>query len=362
VGISARLRVFARKRIAPCRCQATLWHAHAECLVESEADNAGPGRTTVQCAATSHDLSSLEDMSRLPAPQMLIRGLLLAALGGAAKVGNAEADRAPATVCGSSDGHTVIAGDAEAEVYRLREHTLAAATYEYRGCIYGSRRSVRLGRELLLCDPSGCFMVNHVTLAGTTVAYETFFTSSFSPMESKWRVAVVNLRSGCVLHRVPTGITSPPSKEFCRRRPGDGYRSKARWRGGMDSRYGAEQKSIPSSCARPDRRKGTCGRFQHCARLAGTCERHAVLDARRKAEFSKVELRQDRESPRKVVCCACVDRPAGHGRRQPSGCSQWGAAICGSRGAISWSRETDQAEERTQSNNRPIDRNVGRFD
>lgn len=150
----------------------------------------------------------------MPATRTLVLSLLLIALGGTAKVGNAEADRARAKICGSSDGHTVIARDAEAEVYRLREHTLAAAKDEYRGCVYGSKRSFRLGRELLLCDPSGCFMVDHVVLAGTTVAYEMFLTSSFSLVESEWRVAVVDLRSGRVLHKVPTGVTSPPNKEF----------------------------------------------------------------------------------------------------------------------------------------------------
>jgi hypothetical protein len=135
--------------------------------------------------------------------------VLLVAVG----AGRAEAYRGPVLVCGSSAGHTVIARDTQAEVYRLRERTSHAATYEYRGCIYGSRRSFQLGLEAVSCGPSGCFGIKQVTLAGTTVAYETYSSSvegSGEVFKSEWYVIVLDLRTGRVLHKVPTGISRHP--------------------------------------------------------------------------------------------------------------------------------------------------------
>jgi hypothetical protein len=138
---------------------------------------------------------------------------MLVVLLGAVGAGQAGAYRGPVSVCGSSAGHTVIARDTEAEVYRLRERTFHAATYEYRGCVYGSKRSFRLGLEAVSCGPSGCFTVKHVTLAGTTVAYETFVSSvagNGEVFQSEWYVFVLDLRSGRVLHKVPTGESRHP--------------------------------------------------------------------------------------------------------------------------------------------------------
>jgi hypothetical protein len=137
--------------------------------------------------------------------------VLLAAVG----AGRAGAYRGPVSVCGSSAGHTVISRNTQAEVYRLRERTIDAATYEYRGCVYGSKRSFRLGLEAVSCSPYGCFEVNHVTLAGTTVAYETEQSRGIGETESsEWQVVVVDLRAGRVLHKVPTGVTYPPNPNF----------------------------------------------------------------------------------------------------------------------------------------------------
>jgi hypothetical protein len=132
---------------------------------------------------------------------------------GATGAGQASAYRGPVSVCGSSAGRTVIARNTQAEVYRLRERTIDAARYEYRGCVYGSKRSFRLGLEAVSCGPSGCFGVKHVMLAGTTVAYEMELSSnagSGEVIKSEWYVVVVDLRGGRVLHKVPTGISRHP--------------------------------------------------------------------------------------------------------------------------------------------------------
>jgi hypothetical protein len=76
--------------------------------------------------------------------------------------------------------------------------------------VYGSRRSVRLGSEVVLCDPYGCFTVNDVALNGTIVAYGTSLTSSLGPVERECRVAVIDIRNGRVLHKVPTGKSRHP--------------------------------------------------------------------------------------------------------------------------------------------------------
>jgi hypothetical protein len=132
---------------------------------------------------------------------------------GVAGVGQADARRGAVAVCGSSAGHTVIARNTQAEIYRLRERTSDAATYEYRGCVYGSQRSLRLGLELVSCGPSGCVTVKHVTLAGTTVAYETYVSSvagNGEVFESKRYIVVLELRGGRILHKVPTGTSRAP--------------------------------------------------------------------------------------------------------------------------------------------------------
>lgn len=147
--------------------------------------------------------------------------VLLAAVG----AGRAEAYRGPALVCGSSAGHIVIARNAQAEVYGLRERTSHAATYEYRGCVYGSKRSFQLGLEAVSCGPSGCFGVKHVTLAGTTVAYETELSSNAGNGEvikSEWYVVVITLRTGRVLHKVPTGVPSGESEHLASKLIGAG--------------------------------------------------------------------------------------------------------------------------------------------
>ena len=109
----------------------------------------------------------------------------------------------------------MIARNIQAAVYRV--HPAGAEIYEYRGCVYGSRRSFRLGIELVSGSPYGFVGVAHVTLAGATVAYEIAKGSNEGNGEvinSEWHVVVLDLQTGRVLHKVPTGVTYPPNRRF----------------------------------------------------------------------------------------------------------------------------------------------------
>jgi hypothetical protein len=160
--------------------------------------------------ATFRPVGSLRVMRRIAKwPVVPVLVVLL----GAAGVGQADAHSGAARFCGSSDGHLVITRDVQAEVYRV--HKDESEVYEYWGCVYGSRRSFRLGVEAVACDPYGCFYVAHVTLAGATVAYETALSKNAGNGEvikSEWHVAVLDLRSGRMLHSVPTGVARPPEQ------------------------------------------------------------------------------------------------------------------------------------------------------
>ena len=103
----------------------------------------------------------------------------------------------------------MIARNIRAVVYRA--HPAGAEIYEYRGCVYGSRRSFRLGIELVSGSPYASFGVRNVTLAGSTVAYESERSNGTGEFERSERyVLVTDLRTGGVLHKVPTGASRHP--------------------------------------------------------------------------------------------------------------------------------------------------------
>lgn len=158
-------------------------------------------------------------MRRLPLTVMSALSLLTA-VAGADGAAQADARQAAGPVCGAGARRTVVTRNNQAEVYRV--HKRESEIYEYWGCLYGDRHSIRLGTELVSCDPYACLGVSHMTIVGFIVAYEV--SSSVTPggvtspfaegEESEWHVVVVNLRNGRVLHKVPTGKS--------RRHPGPG--------------------------------------------------------------------------------------------------------------------------------------------
>jgi hypothetical protein len=106
----------------------------------------------------------------------------------------------------------VIARDVQAEVYRV--HQGESVVYEYWGCVYGSRKRFRLGTEQVSGSPYGSLYIKNVTLANTTVAYETLsasYAGSGEVIESLRYVMALDLRTGRVWHKVPTGTSQPPA-------------------------------------------------------------------------------------------------------------------------------------------------------
>ncbi len=80
------------------------------------------------------------------------------------------------------------------------------------GCVYG-RRPVFLGG---LPDPSsqGDEGVTHVKLAGSVAAYEKLYIGGYESERAEWRVTVLNLRNGRILHRASTGEPLAPLPEY----------------------------------------------------------------------------------------------------------------------------------------------------
>jgi hypothetical protein len=143
-----------------------------------------------------------------------MRGMLAAvALGTAVAVlaGPASLASGSAAKATCARGHArVVAADAQGEVYIAQEPYYEVGTHvqlgtlpSYRGCVYGSRRSFRLG----ITESGGSrggVGTRVITLAGTYVAY----TTERVVVESGFELLVVvrNLRTGHILKHVPTGI------------------------------------------------------------------------------------------------------------------------------------------------------------
>jgi len=120
----------------------------------------------------------------------------------------------------------VLYADSEAVVYTIREHRVipfvgggheVQTVIATRGCAFGQKGSYKLGEVYV---PEGTEVNGYTrdyTLAGSTVAYEEFFTTANrytlegQAVTTSLRVIVRDLRTGRVLHEVPTG--TPPKPE-----------------------------------------------------------------------------------------------------------------------------------------------------
>lgn len=111
--------------------------------------------------------------------------------------------------------HTLLA-DPQAQVYAVQESSLSNAR-SLRACAYGHARSFYItvcttGNEPI--GPVACAKELHVTLTGALVAYEEFLGSRgkypFEGNAAEWYVVVRNLRTGRILHKVPTGTPLTP--------------------------------------------------------------------------------------------------------------------------------------------------------
>jgi hypothetical protein len=119
--------------------------------------------------------------------------------------------------CGSGHGRLVVA-DRLAEIYIAREPVFQSHTRKvvnsstgYRGCIYGSTRSFRLGGTGG-GTASRAGGTEDLVLAGADVAYETYASAGTASGTgaSYTYVVVRNLQTGRVLNEVPSGIPLEP--------------------------------------------------------------------------------------------------------------------------------------------------------
>jgi hypothetical protein len=110
--------------------------------------------------------------------------------------------------CSIPHGHTVLA-DSQAILYRNIQPFEFSIVY---GCAFARGHSFELGEFPTegSCGPSACSKIHQEKLAGPLVAYEYFFVAGESgEQEEKFLIIVRDLRSGHVLHKVPTGIPRP---------------------------------------------------------------------------------------------------------------------------------------------------------
>jgi hypothetical protein len=135
----------------------------------------------------------------------------------AAAAGAATTSHTRVAVC--TPGHAnLYAANERAQVYATREQIFEARTHAplreevvYRGCVYGSTRTVSLGHNTADCSAEYCSGTEHLTLDGSIVAYEESSSAAGPPglERSTWLVVVRDLRTGRLLHKVPTGTASP---------------------------------------------------------------------------------------------------------------------------------------------------------
>jgi hypothetical protein len=131
----------------------------------------------------------------------------LLALG--APAADAAAHRRVQPKCVPGHAHT-IAANGRVQLFTALERG-GGSTLVY-GCAYGRRGTYALGLAPGPCvSPHGCGGVEHEVLAGPFVAYEE---SLFTLNEALQYVIVKDLRSGRVLHKVPTGSVLPQNGEF----------------------------------------------------------------------------------------------------------------------------------------------------
>lgn len=128
-------------------------------------------------------------------------------------------------------GAYVLLADARAAIYTIRERRIeriegkreASPIIATRGCDASSKRSFRLKWEFANAGSAerGSPIPPHLTLGGSVVAYEESFYGGNRYSEGRgeesveeWHVVVRNLRTGQVLHRVPTGMNEKDHPKF----------------------------------------------------------------------------------------------------------------------------------------------------
>jgi hypothetical protein len=135
-----------------------------------------------------------------------------AALGTATGANAAGVRQSAATRCAPSSSR-VLLSDPQAEVYAAQN----GEVLNIRACANGRRQSFFIAGCNRREGAAACAEVPVVTLTGSVVAYEEFLTTANrytregAAVKTSLRVIVRDLRTGRVLHDVPTG--APPTPE-----------------------------------------------------------------------------------------------------------------------------------------------------
>jgi hypothetical protein len=158
-------------------------------------------------AATFATCDSLMGMRRLAITMIPVLALLVVP-GGA---GAARARHALPAKCAPSS-RTLLA-DAQAQVYSTPEDS--DGVISLRACAYGQRRSFIVAGCNYEKSATVCADKSHVALVGTVVAYGDTFTPAGARENEEsideWHVEVRDLRTGRLLHEVPTGTPLKPT-------------------------------------------------------------------------------------------------------------------------------------------------------
>jgi hypothetical protein len=110
----------------------------------------------------------------------------------------------------------VLLTDPQAQVYAAPN----GEVLNIRACANGRRRSFFIASCNRRESAVACAEEPRLTMAGSVVAYEEFFTSASrytlegAAVTLSWRVIVRNLRTGQVLHDVPTGTPMKPESGY----------------------------------------------------------------------------------------------------------------------------------------------------
>jgi hypothetical protein len=143
-------------------------------------------------------------MKPIAAPTIAVLALLLAVT----SISTARTTYKTPTKCPPAHAHVLI-GDEQAQVY---DEPYSEGIY---GCIYGGDHLQDLGPTPKYSSQSGVG-IELPKLAGTIVAYAETLIILREPREehARYLIVVRNLRTGQILHRIPTGTFEGPEPEF----------------------------------------------------------------------------------------------------------------------------------------------------
>lgn len=130
--------------------------------------------------------------------------------------------------CLPAHAHVLFA-DSQAAIYTIpatREEGLIGTAQTW-GCAYGRKNSYKIWEEDVQESTERNSGIHDLTLNGTMIAYEvsrhegTRYTEGEETV-SEWHVIVRDLRTGRVLHKVPTGMPDPAHPKLVGRGEAEG--------------------------------------------------------------------------------------------------------------------------------------------